>query len=202
MKTLRKKLLELEQINVDLHKLKAPIDKKLKKNWEAIKVVRKSIDEEDIATMLKLGVDWKFLLKPANDFGSTEMYNYFDTQVHELGMHSGGRWRDTRQPVVSIMLTHGDEKSLMNNIAGVKLLSPFYEQVDGAVPFAIFDHGLSEYAVYSMTYNPTTNEVILKTLRHGRTEENFLGALPDAMKHIQDHHWYDGKEEDHDDDDY
>ena len=202
MANLHDKLAELEKTQAELFKQRKPIDKKLDRTWNAIQKVQKQIDEEAIKTMEEKGVDWKWILQPANDFGSTEMYRFFDQQVHELGMASGGRWTDTKQPCVKIKLTYGDPESLKKNIAGVRLLAKYYDEIDdGGIPFDIFEHGLSEYAAYTITYDKATKEVTLHTSVYSRTEKKNIGKLPKAMAYLQEHHWYDGKEEERDDDD-
>ena len=197
MENLNEKLVKLEATRDELLALKAPIDRKLDRNFNAIKKLQKQIDEQKIKDMEAGKIDWKDLLKSAPDFDSLEMHGFFSKAVHGLGMHASGRWSDTFQPSVSIKLTFGDAESLKKNIAGVRLLMKHFEPIDGIVRFDLFDHGLSEWASYSVEVDPKTKEVVLVNSRH-RTTRKAIGKLPVAMKYLQEHHWYDGKEEDDD----
>ena len=201
LKTKQAKLVELENTQAELFEQRRPIDKKLDKAWKAIQRVKKQIDVATIKTMEADGVDWKLLLAPAHDFGSTEMYQYFCDQVYDLGLYPGGRWTDSMQPAMSIKLTYGDPESLKKNIAGILEVAPFYKTIKGAILFSISDHDLSKYAIYTASYNPKTEKMELLSTTYGRTKKKPLGKLPEAMAYLQENHWCDGKEEENTEDD-
>jgi len=194
------KLKSIEELETELEALRVkrkPIETAMTRLYAKLKTAKQVRDIAKIKEMEADGPDWDFLMQSQSDFSSIELYNYFNKLIYEMGMSSNGRIADTYQPYVELKITYNSAESITKNTEGVKFLSKLYtKDDDGFIPFGVSEHTLSEFGSYSIKYNPEIDEVILNKMAYHRLTEKPLGKLDEAMKYLNEHHWYDGKDTD------
>lgn len=176
-----------------LLKEREPIDRKLRR----LDGKRKRLMDDLGRAMLEaLSPDDRlaYLLSPESVDVSMEVYRERERVMRELGFTTGCIWSETRQPVLRVALTYGDPKSFERTLDGIRKTIKYYKpHADGWVRYGVFEHTLSEYGMYTLLVSPDGETACLTKTTYGRTEEKVKGTLPTVLKHIQEHHWYDGR---------
>jgi hypothetical protein len=185
MEDLKSELSILETQRLALFKEREPIDKKIKRNYDAIKAVKAKLAKAQIE---KIGdkIDWKLLLASEN-LENSVLYKLRHQEAYKLALWAGEYWMDTRQPCLKVMMTYGDPTNLAKILAAVKMLTPFYTpHEDGFVWFGVFEHTLSEHGSYQLKVKP---DLSAAEVHRGRYRESF-GTLTEILMYIQKRHWY------------
>lgn len=191
----------MEQINAHVEELKA----ERQTIWDTIKPLQQRSSDifnqlEKLAnakTKLEMkapGLNRIAYLMEAYDISnpeSSEKYKARDELLREFGFHSFGVWPDTNQSIVSIALTYRDENNFKKVITGINTLLPYIIPAEERKRFQISRMQCDEYTTYELHVYEDRTEVVECGYRR-YTE--FKGTLENALKYIQENHYYDGPE--------
>lgn len=199
---------KLEKLKKDLfffkkeHKKILPeylkLQKKLTVISKKISVCQDKIDQETInADKIADKPNWKFILEE-NGVGSRSKNNRRrELLLNLLDCEGGGFYPEINQAAVRISLIKGKKESLEKTYNGLLKILPFikiHPQYDGKI-ISILEHTLSNGGSYHLHINEKQNKY---ELDHSYAEAKEFPSLLDALKYIQENHWYKSSEEDSD----
>jgi hypothetical protein len=188
---------ERKKLLAEYHALEPGIHK----NYEYIEAVKQrqhQLREEAGA------LDWPYLLEEGN-----AAHKAFDDATHKIGLFHSGYLPGTNQRSVKVMLTKGSEESYEKTVAALRELLPYIKPLPGTDDrglkdeyagykyIGVFDHGLSEYASYSIRIREETDEYLIVQARYSTRETlKKFNSLEDLIKCVQDRFWYNEKGKD------
>jgi len=189
---------ELEAASLEREKLfkkREPIDVKIKSNYELIDRLKDKITALEVKEPKSLEEKIEYFLFEDGNVSSTrykERDKFWNDFCGNLGLNHSGYYPFTKQIRLQVKLTYGSEESLKLHKDQIIKLLPFIKvDKDDYKVFGIFEHTLSRYCSYHFLVNEDKNEYTVKT--HYGEEVNFP-SLKVALKYIQKHHYYDGKD--------
>lgn len=126
--------------------------------------------------------------------GSTRLDTYFRSFAPEIWGHE---WRSTQETgetraVPHVMLTRGQDVKAL----AVGLLALVRKLAAGrpVVYVSLFDHGLSQYAIYAIDVNVGDGTAVLHATSYGRRTEVVSGPLETVLARAARDHWYQREE--------
>lgn len=175
---------KLEEQNAQLHEKMEPINNELMSNAGKLRELR---DKRDTILSQNNEDNWEWLLFE-DGRGSSTKNKLLEQKLMAIGLYVSGYYHDTQQRAIKLMLIKNDPQSFTRHLAAIELLLPYLKtHPDGFTRFSIFEHTLSRYGSFALAIG---EKIILEVNRRAIQEFN---TIEDALKYIQEHHWYEKK---------
>lgn len=182
-----------EKLSEEMSTLRQQVQALTSKIIELNAIHSNNYDELVVRKMAR-GVDYQLLLQAFPD--SQVTYKLLREELVKFNLHNGGYWPQTQQRAVVVRFTKEDREENNNQINGLLTILPHIIPIDDASSelngcrlIDIMEHTLSENGSYKFGVRED-NTVILLTQRYGTATVTELGEFYQAMKYIQQNHWY------------
>jgi len=194
MLTLEEQLAELEPERIALSEQMESLAEKYVMLYDKIQEIRDIIAEREIAKSDQ--PNWPLLLEEQN---SMVKYRALDRALREFGMSSSGYRVATMQRAIQISLYKYHPESAVKfqkTLEGFEKVLPHVKPIEGWKVIGILESTLSEHGVFNLYVGEKACE--LRKTAYGMERVIFNSdSLFETLKYIQEHHAYDGDENDY-----